>query len=1658
MISSPVSSTGSTLHARPLARLQSQALNSGLAMADPLGVTAERREYRDNTAADAQRDADARGGCGGDRDMGRDGETEIHTGRGRDMGRGDANEDRARLSSIERTPICSRAGSERFERADEHPARGGHKNGGGSAADGGRGAQVNDDGDEDDGDRGAQVNDRELRFGTKSRDGGDPGDAAASAAGEKGWSLRVGRAYASPRVSACALALGVGVPLALAAAMFSLSPPLDLDLSYGAFEPRDQIALRRFDALASALRTQLLEAVVPSGSSRGRRSTSFAGTAASRNSRGCGADEGVSGQRVFGLRPAPALDGDVSSLIRRVNERNVAHCTGAGRKGGGGGNKLVFRDAKTSVHIFDVTVPRQCLVTVTARERRPLRGNRTVARGDWWLVRKGTRKLMARRNLPAKQDAGGRSGQLQAQPTWRMELVFVAIGDSLDQDANMLTEERLQVVRDTEALVRSWPGFSDFCWRPPETRRDPALRDGGSGDDNGLPLPASPERRSHTFLATTAATAAPPCAPPASISTFLFPSASGGKVWFDGQGRQLADINGSLRLAMSHPQAYWFADESFGPERLRSTVLRSQVHFGAPLRSFGRAGERPREQRERFRHFVTTYARALTRAHAPSSKVRVLYGGYDLFDQEVRDTFWGDMRLAAASGACVALLVCALTQGSLLLTFFGLATIVLSCLVCLFLHHVVLGVRYLGILNGVAAFVIVGIGVDDVFVFVSAYRQAVASCTRRDERIGRAVRVAGRATFFTSFTTASSYAANAFSQIPAVRDFGLFMALLVAVCWLLAAIMMPAALSLWDLHSHGADPPSASARACSRKAPASEDAADRPRGPAGLPVQPDSYLDDDIPLLHMLVGDEESQGSDGDSPPLDLEQNDTAGGAGAGGGGGGGHAAESADESRVKAGDAISGGPEDDGRPDGQLGGDSSRERRGGREGLQDALQVVLVRWIAGPATRAPWVVLGSYVAVLVLGALCAWRLGPASRPPLLFRADTNIQMMLDLKNNLSAEAISCPTCSGLFLEEPRDLGYAGLGEQAESAEAPDEAPALPLPDFVQTVFVSKIAGERQEPPVYRFSLDPVPPSPWQQLAPGNGEVPAFKVFPRAFGNFSRRLCVCVSSLGLPGPRVPAKFLLTSAPECDPRRGWRLHFSFYASASHQPNTRRLFFSQMRRFPFQSRVCLGPRGCTLSQAPDGPNHGHFYVPRSHADSDPGKAGHGAEAAGPSLRGYDPCAGGRCAQPAARPLVDTGAMVFLVFGVLGLNRSATAEGHGGRDDNHVIPSTGEVLFDPEFDVVRELAHLCRLCKAFAANGQLVKPGGAQCLPSGFSLSSVLRLMSAECRDLPEPRLLPGQLSHAALGFREGRVAWLSLAFESVTYRGGSAVDSLDDYARWEAFLQQQLASLPPDSVLRRGFQTCQHWKQVFTEVLGVQSALCSLALSLAICVAAVAVFTSHLCLTFIVLMMVLGVLGVVVATMLAFGYELGAVEATSLSILVGSSLDYSLHIVEGYLVAGPRAQPVRLARAESGGGSVGTGDAAVRAARAVSAVRSAGPAVLCAGLTTAVSALPLAPCLVAPFARFGRLLVVASLASLVLALAVCPAALAAAGPARFRRSARAAACAALVTLAAAALTLALPYVLLRDRLAARFPALLGRVDGTSLASSSLGRLAS
>uniref|UniRef100_A0AAY4B7B5 SSD domain-containing protein n=1 Tax=Denticeps clupeoides TaxID=299321 RepID=A0AAY4B7B5_9TELE len=922
----------------------------------------------------------------------------------------------------------------------------------------------------------------------------------------------------------------------------------------------------------------------------------------------------------------------------------------------------------------------------------------------------------AREALVRKTRSAGSLGYsyLQSQALWRIELVFVAQGGDND---NIFTPERLRTIHHVGAAAHAAPQFQQFCWKPLEILRD--LLWGR------------------------------PSAPSQSLLSYLFPSERGGRIYYDGMGPDLADIRGALSLAITHPQFYWYVDESLTPASLSSSLLRSEIHFGAPLPSFYSLQDRPQEQRRRFRDFVVQYAGIL--AQQSTSKVKVLYGGTELFDDEVRRTFHSDMLLALFSGACISVLVYILTSFSVFLTFFGLASIGLSCLVTLFLYHVVFGVRYLGILNGVAAFVIIGIGVDDVFVFISTFRQAT-HLLRPEQRMIYTLKTAGRATFLTSFTTAAAYAANTFSQVTFtlkqlihynIHSFSSWLSVLVSADLLVCHLIPPPPLFVLLPVSHP--------DACDAEA--------------------------DTALLSLTV-------------------------------------------------EPATGPPE--GRSVGVV---------------SSWLQRLLRHWVAEPAVGKRKAVIGAYVLVLLASACCCCLLRPASHAPLLFRQDTNLQTLLNLRGNLSAQGISCHTCSGVFMERPHYLHRAAHHMPTVSGFSAPEgvnivASTVPHGTLL-TVYMSKL-DMGAAVTLYRFSLNSSVLTPWTPLTPGHGEVPSFQ------------------------------------------HGWRSEFSFYVASAAQQHSRRLYFAQHRLSPHPSRVCEQPPGCMIGSGPDSPTQGSFYVPLDTAQAKSSKTS-----------GFNPCGGGECGKPAVRPLVDTGAMVFVVFGILGVNRTQLT-------DNHVIGDMGSVIYDPDFDLFEEIGHLCQLCKAISANTQLVKPGGAQCLPSGNSLSTFLPLLHPECHSLPEPNLLPGQLSHGAFGMQGGRVHWISMAFESTTYKGKSSFQTHSDFLQWENFLQEQLASLPQSSSLQRVFRRASTGS-IFMEIIGVESALYSLLLSLVICIGTVAIFTAHPLLLLPILLSILGVVCLVVAIMYWLGWEMGAVEAISLSILVGSSVDYCLHLVEGYLLA-------------------------------------------------------------------------------------------------------------------------------------------------------------
>ena len=64
---------------------------------------------------------------------------------------------------------------------------------------------------------------------------------------------------------------------------------------------------------------------------------------------------------------------------------------------------------------------------------------------------------------------------------------------------------------------------------------------------------------------------------------------------------------------MTHPEFYWYVDEGLSAENLKSSLLRSEILFGAPLPNYYSVDDRWEEQRAKFQSFVVTYVAMLAK-------------------------------------------------------------------------------------------------------------------------------------------------------------------------------------------------------------------------------------------------------------------------------------------------------------------------------------------------------------------------------------------------------------------------------------------------------------------------------------------------------------------------------------------------------------------------------------------------------------------------------------------------------------------------------------------------------------------------------------------------------------------------------------------------------------------------------------------------------------------------------------------------------------------------------------------------------------------------------------------------------------------------------------------------------------------------------------
>ncbi|XP_064629011.1 uncharacterized protein LOC135488360 [Lineus longissimus] len=132
-----------------------------------------------------------------------------------------------------------------------------------------------------------------------------------------------------------------------------------------------------------------------------------------------------------------------------------------------------------------------------------------------------------------------------------------------------------------------------------------------------------------------------------------------------------------------------------------------------------------------------------------------------------------------------------LQTGSFWITFFGISSILTSILAANLVYNCVIGFKYLGIFNLLSLFVVLGIGADDIFIFVDTWKWLDGKCDQQEERISMCFKKAGVAMFSTSLTTMVAFFVSAFSSLLTLRSFGTLSGLVVLINYISVMVFFP---------------------------------------------------------------------------------------------------------------------------------------------------------------------------------------------------------------------------------------------------------------------------------------------------------------------------------------------------------------------------------------------------------------------------------------------------------------------------------------------------------------------------------------------------------------------------------------------------------------------------------------------------------------------------------------------------------------------------------------------------------------------------------------------------------------------------------------------------------------------------------------------------
>ena len=259
---------------------------------------------------------------------------------------------------------------------------------------------------------------------------------------------------------------------------------------------------------------------------------------------------------------------------------------------------------------------------------------------------------------------------------------------------------------------------------------------------------------------------------------------------------------------------------------------KTSILFGFPLKGYNNSQDRPEEQEEIMDNWIISLYGEYKDEGSTMIESGYLHNFYQkkyddgsgiqvgILSGAILGKYFDGLILADGVKAFISIflvwLFCIAHTQSVFLASFGMLHILLSFPFAYFFLQLFLDVGALGLLNFFSLFIILGIGADDIFIYIDAWRQSAvffprASYDEDDEgetawledRFEYSYKRSAWAMLVTSLTTSAAFLMNLSSSVPPIQIFGFFTAFMVLTNYIMVITYFPCLVIVYHRHVRG---------------------------------------------------------------------------------------------------------------------------------------------------------------------------------------------------------------------------------------------------------------------------------------------------------------------------------------------------------------------------------------------------------------------------------------------------------------------------------------------------------------------------------------------------------------------------------------------------------------------------------------------------------------------------------------------------------------------------------------------------------------------------------------------------------------------------------------------------------------------------------------